>query len=292
MASRSALAYPNSDDRNSAKKAPVSPFNRVAQVRASTLSIHLQGLIIAMLKFNRFGDELWASTESLRVVIGQVNRRSRKGACERVCRRTVQHRLHEAMDMGVLEMVYPANSRIRYRGQVVFRHTATYRLNPDKLVPRLTWEEWQQTLPVRKPAAGTDCRRPAGSEDSAAENTSSTPPTSSPQATASSPAQNISGPAPVSTRIRQLTSRERSRLVEAVAQYMRGHTYSGSGRDGFGSKLSPGDPQYEAPMNLRDAILAACKLHLFPIESAVLALRLAGHLVPENISAQPEGEST
>lgn len=291
MASRSALAYPNSDHRNSAKKAPASPFNRVAQVRASTLSIHVQGLIIAMLKFNRFGDELWASTESLRVVIGQVNRRSRKGACERVCRRTVQHRLHEALDMGVLEMVYPANSRIRYRGQVVFRHTATYRLNPDKLVPRLTWEEWQQSLPVRKPAAGTDCRRPVGSEDSAAENNSSAQPTSSPQAAASSPA-NISGPAPVARHVRQLTSRERSRLVEAVAQYMRGHTHSGSGRDGLGVRLSPGDPQYEAPMNLRDAILAACKLHLFPIESAVLALRLAGHLVPENISDGPEGETT
>jgi len=51
---------------------------------------------------------------------------------------------HEAVDLGVLELVYPptAGSVI---AELAFRHTATYRLNTEKLIPRMTWEQWQET---------------------------------------------------------------------------------------------------------------------------------------------------
>jgi hypothetical protein len=145
-----AKAYRNPEDYESEKTA--SPFTRIAQVRASTLAERHRNLIVAMLYKNRFGDELWMSTESVSVVMGRVcyrrktaetdTRGRRLGSCERISRRAVQRLIDEVVTLGILTQVYDANRRVPYGGGEKFRHTATYRLNPDKLVPRKTHEQY------------------------------------------------------------------------------------------------------------------------------------------------------
>lgn len=145
-----AAAYPKSDAYESEKSS--SPFTRIAQVRASTLAERHRNLIVAMLYKNRFGDELWMSTESVRVVMGRVCYRRKqeptdtKGRslhdCEQISRRAVQRLIDEVVALGVLTQVYGDNEHVPYGGGTKFRHTATYRLNPDKLVPRKTHEQY------------------------------------------------------------------------------------------------------------------------------------------------------
>src|SRR5258708_40044091 len=100
MAASVAAAYRSPDEYES-EKTP-SPFKRIDQVRASTLAERHRNLIVAMLHKNRFGDELWMSTESICVVMGRVcYRREQSGwgthdkprplhRCAQISRRTVR----------------------------------------------------------------------------------------------------------------------------------------------------------------------------------------------------------
>lgn len=145
-------AYRNSEEFES-EKTP-SPFKRIDQVRASTLAERHRNLIVAMLHKNRFGDELWMSTESICVVMGRVcYRRKQSGwsthekprqlhGCDQISRRAVQRLIDEVVSLGVLTQIYGDNELVPYGGGKKFRHTATYRLNPDKLVARKTHDEY------------------------------------------------------------------------------------------------------------------------------------------------------
>lgn len=178
------LGYLNSKEPDARKYSPApSPFTRIPQVRASDLALRHRDLIVAMMHRNRFGDELWMSTKSIAVVMGRKCHRKKAGKdtlgrklgpCTEAHRRTVQRLIDELVYCrecgsssnahpeghafvprvhggGVLEEVYPANSRVRYRGHLEFRRSATYRLNAYKLVPRLTYEEYRDSRPVTQP---------------------------------------------------------------------------------------------------------------------------------------------
>jgi len=141
-----AASYTDSPRSNSEK------FGIAAAVRASTLAERHRNLIVAMLHKNQFGDELWMSTESICVVMGRVcyrrkaaetdTRGRRLGPCETISRRAVQRLIDEAVALGVLAQVHGANEQVPYGGGKKFRHTATYRLNASKLVPRKTHDEY------------------------------------------------------------------------------------------------------------------------------------------------------
>jgi hypothetical protein len=229
-------AYPNSTARNNAKRAVLSPFNFVARVRASDLPSRLRELLVAFLSKNQFGDELWLSTESLRVIIGKVSVRA-----EKISRRTVQYQIDKLVALEVLEELYPANSWVRYNGETVIRHTATYKLNADKLKPRLSWGEWRQSMPVKKPAARTLGPQPVAAE--------AMPVPSAAEQKKISSASN----AP------KLTTRQRKELVRRIPMFMKG--VSGNVRTGDGGTrwVGPEDPAYREPMSKPAAIVEACK---------------------------------
>jgi len=235
-------AYDRTGISPSAKRrvAP-SPFTYAAQVRASTLPRHLHDTLCALLQFNRFGSELWASTESIAV----ATRGRGKNGC--ICRRSVQYHLDQLVEKKVLEQVYPANSRVRYRGDLVFRHTATYRLIPESLTARRTWEQWQASRPVALPKAPQPVRT-----------IPPTPPAPGP-APAPMPQRAASAKKP-----RQLTRRECVTLVSEIARMLRGN-----GR--------AGEAGHVAPMKKQEALRVVCKRWCMPLESAISALKLAGH---------------
>jgi hypothetical protein len=172
----SAIAeYPNTRAPESEKES--SQFTYRARVSASTLPERYRIVVRAMLSTNRFGTELWMSTESICVEIGQVycrrktaetdTRGRRLGNCRRISRRAVQRLIDDLTYCsecgkctrdhgsdhafsprveggGVLDEVYEANSHVPYAGGKAFRHTRTYRLNPEKLVPRETREQYAE----------------------------------------------------------------------------------------------------------------------------------------------------
>jgi hypothetical protein len=228
-------AYPNSTARNNAKRAVLSPFNRVAQVRASDLPSRLRELLVAFLSKNQFGDELWLSTESLRVIIGKVSARA-----EKISRRTVQYQIDKLVELTVLEEVYPANSWVSYNGETVFRHTATYKLNADKLKSRLSWGEWRQSMPVKKPAARTLQPQPVAVEPS-------------PETAAAQTKVSIASSAP------KLTTRQRKVLVSRIPAFMRGCKGSVRTIEGGTRWIGPEDPEYREPMSKSAAIVEACR---------------------------------
>jgi hypothetical protein len=130
-------------------------------VRASTLpERYRERLATLMEQFNFTGDELWMATDSCQVAIGKVcfrrkpgvivrtrNGREEKcnlGPCDVISRRSVQRLLYELTEVfGVLKVVYEANQWVPYRGDVVFRHSRTYKLQVEKLTPRPTFKEWR-----------------------------------------------------------------------------------------------------------------------------------------------------
>lgn len=174
-----------------------------------------------------------------------------------IAERTARYHLRQLEQLKVIEKVYEANARIR---PDYFRHTATYRLLVPNLKQRQNYARYKATLPLAMP------KRSQSVKAEAAEHVSPAPapqPIATPQPSPQKPP-------------RKLTSRECSKLVGLVKQFKQGCTYIGAGREGMGRKLSPGDPEYQAPMNQEEAIVAACKELGAPIESAIEALKLAG----------------
>jgi hypothetical protein len=81
-------------------------------------------------------------------------------------------------------------------------------------------------------------------------------------------------------RPRELTSRERAKLIQTITELRRG--VEGKKQvDGYFVKFAPDDPRYVPPHSLKDAIAEACKLLLIPIETATEALKLAGFQLQE-----------
>jgi hypothetical protein len=294
-----AAAYRNSDAHESEKSS--SPFARVDQVRASTLTARHRDLIVAMLHKNRFGDELWMSTESIRVVMGRVcNRRKTTGwsahqkprqlhNCEYIHRRTVQRLIDEVVSLGILTQVYGDNERVPYGGGKKFRHTATYRLNPDKLVPRKTHDEYveerdrgraksrqahreqserdhheaqPEPTPIRKPAAPAPPLPPAPA---------------APQPARSKPAAEHRG----NERPQQpkLTRRESAKFIADMAVLMKGCEGSVQTRGGGTIFVSPtSNPEYYRPkMSWRDALSEVCKAWKRVPDSVIDALKFWGY---------------
>ena len=191
-------AYLNSEEYES-EKSP-SLFTLAAQVRASTLAERHRNLIVAMLLKNRFGTELWMSTASISVAMGRACCRRKKtgwsthekphrlGNCKESSRRRVQRLIDDLVYCGacgkstnrhpadhafiprvegggVLDEVYEANSHVSYGGKKEFRHTATYRLNPDKLVPARTYEEYAAERDRERAASRQKHREQAAREE-------------------------------------------------------------------------------------------------------------------------------
>lgn len=245
---------PSESSRTNYRPAP-APFNLAQLVRGSTIPRHLHDTICAMLKFNRHGVELWASTES----ISFVTRGRSKHGC--LCRRTVQLHIDEAVKLGVLEEVYPANSRVRYNGTICFRHTATYRLVPEKLTPRKTWEEWQALKPVAMPKPPQRVDAPAAA-----------PVVAIPQKPV--PAERPAQP--------KLTRREAAKLVAEIAIIVRGCTTVTEEFGGYTEKLKPGDPRYQAPMTFAEAFQEVCKRWNRDPVAVNASLMLWGYNNPES----------
>lgn len=289
------LRYTNSGAERHAKSAGESPFTRVAQVRASTLAERHQCVIEAMMKKNRFGDELWLSTESIQVIIGKVNHRRKDSEedtrgrklspCTQAHRRTIQRRIDEVVRLGVLEEKYPANSLVPFRGHLEFRRSATYSLVPEKLTPRRTWDQYRASRPYKKPPQPASVPR---------------------QPDPPAPQPLTRGPIPITTptssrKLRELTRREREKLSEAILWFMKGdpgvaayepcdpnpqcERCEGEGKRKSGTHgLIACDCAVRAVrkgererMNRKQATEAACRELLIPLDSALETLRLAGH---------------
>ena len=253
------IEYTNPAERGSENAAPV--FNLKARVQASRLKARHRNLLDAMLLKNRYGSELWMSTESICVVIGSVysrrktaetdTRGRRLGNCERVCRRTAQRLIDELTYCkscgkstsehgtehafsprveggGVLDEVFPANSHVPYNGSKVFRHTTTYRLNPDRLVPRETFDEYAQERDRKRAQARQTHRQENQSVESHLEQ-----PRKSPQPLPVETPKPPTHEAPVPQRpaanvrtqhrsTRDLRSHEASKLVAKMRELMSG----------------------------------------------------------------------
>lgn len=287
-------AYRNPEEHESEKSS--SPFTRISQVRASTLAERHRNLIVAMLHKNRFGDELWMSTESICVVMGRVCYRRKTSGwsahekprqlhdCEQISRRAVQRLIDEVVTLGVLTQVYGDNEMVPYGGGKKFRHTATYRLNPDKLVARKTHDEYVEERD-RARARSRQLHREESEREHAHEVQAGevTPIRKTPQpAEAPKPAAPLPDKKVAETehrsnqrsqQTRKLTSREGPKLVNEMRRLMRGYTGAQNGREGM-LWIGPENPQYREPMSQEHALIAACMNLAIPLESAKEFLKL------------------
>lgn len=284
MATSTAQAYRNPDGSQSAKNAHGSPFNRVAQVRGSTLAERHKTLIVHMLSKNRFGDELWLSTESLQVMIGRLcyrrksgfdTRGRRLGPCDQAARRTVQRWIDDAVSSGVIAEVFPANVWVGQGKARRFRRSATYELNPAKLAPAKTYDDWHAEKLAAKPVPRrigpqrAPDRNPPPAQEAAA--SPATPITAAPVHVAS-PQRD----AHRDTRRppRRLTPREGPQLVAKMIELMQGYTAHVEAVGGYGYDLQPDDPRYRAPMSQEHALTAACMTLGIPHDAALEHLKL------------------
>lgn len=275
MAASTAPDYTNSRTSDSGK------FARVEMIRASTLAERHRNLLVAMLHKNRFGDELWMSTESICVVMGRVcyrrkiaetDSRGRKlSSCEQISRRAVQRLIDEVVSLGVLTQLYGDNEVVPYGGGKKFRHTATYRLNPDKLAPRKTHDEYAEERDRARARNRQAHRQESHREESQREQSAPTPirkpsqPAPPPQQPApAAPLPLREQPAAEKHEHRssapRLTPRQRAELGQRISLYERGVTRldPSPSRTGMNLDLHPGDPQYVKPLPREMAILAAC----------------------------------
>jgi hypothetical protein len=236
------------------KASSTAVFHFAVRVNASTLPSRLRSTLTYMLRFNRFGTELWPATKAVAVEAG-------------ISYRTARRHIDRLVEMKVLKEMYPSNCLVRHGGGVKFRRSATYQLDSNVLVSRPTYKEFRASQAPAKPFGPQRV---------------SAPPPSPTPAQAPKPPQSVSVGVPESpqktAKLRLLTSRERANLVQALTNLMRGHTQH-IGIDHLAVDLSPGDPRYVAPMDSKQALLAACKALLIPIESAIEALKLAGFKV-------------
>lgn len=285
MAASTASAYTNSRASNSGK------FSRIEMVRASTLPERYRSRLADLMEqFNFTGDELWMATDSCRIAIGKICFRRKPGTitrvrkgreekcelgpCDVISRRSVQRLLYELVNVfQVLEVVYEANQWVPYGGDVVFRHSRTYRLRAEKLTPRPTFKEWR----MQQKAAHSVTTFPRKPAQPAQEPLPPAP--AAPVPVRSKPAAEHSHRSTErSNAPAKMTKREVAKFVADMAFYMRGQT-SKIQLDGFEVKFQAGDPRYLAPMKWRDALAAVCRDWKRTPESVIDALKFWGYTV-------------
>jgi hypothetical protein len=192
--------------------------------------------------------------------------------CEQISRRAVQRLIDEVCDLGVLTLVYEANEDVPYGGGTKFRHTATYRLNPDRLVPRKTHDEYVEERDRARARNRQAHREESQREHATAQSQSEPTPIRKPSQPAppplppapAAPVPVRSSPAAEKLEHRssapRLTPRQRAELGQRIGLYERGVTqleYTPA-RVGRNLNLQPGDPEYVKPLPREMAILAAC----------------------------------
>lgn len=258
-----ASAYRNSGERQSAKTEGFLSREAVQSLLDSAdfskdlgkrryRNRHLRATLVGMWKAaaKPWGNEvlLFASVEGYSIEAG-------------VCERQFRYNLRALEKIGVVELVYPANSRIRPDR---FRHTATHRLNLSKLRRRTTYEDVKSS---RKFATPIRSQSPAPAAAAAPPSQAVTPPASP---AASGAVCRTTSPKP----IRKLTPREGPELVKRMKDLMAGQVEYFSPADGFSVSISPGHPRYRAPMSQENALIAACMSLGIPTESAREHLKL------------------
>lgn len=292
MAASTQAAYRNPRPSNSEK------FSRIEQVRASDLPERYRTRLARLMEqFNFTGDELWMATESCRVAIGKVCIRRKPGMivrmrqgreekcelgpCEYASRRTVQRVLDDLVEVfGVLEVLYEANQWVPYAGDVVFRHSRTYRLRAEKLKPQQTYKEWRMqqkaahsVTPIRKPA------QPA-TTDSPVPN-APLPKTEKP---AAEQAHRSIG------RATRTEGRHTYRQTKAFKQRVDYHADGCSGsittQSGQQLYVSPdSNPEYyRAPLNRALAFKRALEEFGWTVDSAIEALKFHGFKIAADVS--------
>lgn len=259
--SSAARAYRNPDELKSANFAPpqLSPLER--RIESSQLPGRKAHTLRCFVRVSKQGPDFFASTFAVSYEA-------------RVSYRTVQRHLDWLERERVIEKKHPAN-HFYVPGHGI-RRTATYVLHKDAqqwLSPAETYNQWRDRN-----------RRQAPPQRKRAQNTSHSSSLPGP-APVPSPAPQQSAAAPSTPQqLRRLTPRELRKLAESIAFYMKGRTHMGDPRDGMGVQLSQNDSRYIKPLSRREAVEAACKSLLIPLESAVEALKLAGY----SLVSEPE----
>lgn len=295
--SMSAIAalYPNPDAPSSAKKRQFSLEELKQLVHYSGAPHPTRALTIAALDARG----PWPNEDGPATAILCI---SLKGMMLEggVCKRTIQRRIKRACNLGFWRKTREANSwtncpkcgsprnqakcpsdKCDYRGSAKnkgeFTRPHSYEFDVEKFIaaPRCreihsadfrTYAEYKQVLKADDRANVTPIRKP-----------SQPAPPDPPPAKAAPLKEPAAAAQHRSTerRPRELTSRERAKLIQTITEMRRGVTGK-KGVDGLWVDFSAEDPRYYAPRSLKDAIAEACKLLLVPVESARDALKLAG----------------
>jgi len=149
---------------NNAKSAAVIPSTASPRSGLRRSPSTLRDLIIALFEVHRFGDELWASTESLRVVIGQVEPRSPKGPATSPAGAPCQRPHPRSRRSRVLELVYPPTAGSVIAGQLALPAHRNLSAEHREADPAHDLGAMAGNSAVRKPPI--PCRQPAAEADS------------------------------------------------------------------------------------------------------------------------------
>jgi len=220
-----------------------------------------------------------------------------------VCKRTIQRRIKRACNLGFWRRLREANSwtncpkcgsarnearcpnaKCNYRGSTKnkgeFTRPHTYEFDVEKFIaaPRCreihsadfrTYAEYKRVASRDSATVKEWPRKPS----------QPAPPDPDPPLKAA-PKRPAAEHRSTERRPRELTSRERAKLIQTITEMRRGITGK-KGVDGLWVDFSAEDPRYYAPRSLKDAIAEACKVLLIPIESARDALKRAGFHLQE-----------
>ena len=163
-----------------------------------------------------------------------------------VSERALRYNLRELERIGVIEMIYAANT---------IRRPATYRLNVSALRRRRTYQDLKSSRPAPTPF------RPHNAQSRAAHHVSSPP--AQEAAAAPSPAS-VAAPVAVAPRdhrdtrrFRQLRASDGKDLVAKILELQKG-TDSYKSAEGFWVKYPPGHPSIRPPLSAESALTSAC----------------------------------
>lgn len=211
--------------QSTSKNGAVRLFDLTPLVENSDLPERIRQLLVAFLKAHpraKYGTDLFRSVDKLCVEIGQVSSRR-----ARVSRRCMFERIRIARDvLGVLEVKHKAHTWVEFDGEMTYRHSATYRINAEKLVPRMTVKEYD----AQKKAQ----RRQKNGQPESKEQTANT--------------QSIKG----------LKKVQEAYLYKQVPKLMEGATEIVD-KGGMRVVLSPEDKRYRPPLDKDAAVRDACE---------------------------------
>ncbi len=246
-----AAAYRKSDASSSAKTrvlsredvarllafADFSTERTAAHPRHSTRLYYRDHLRATLIGMWEAAGEVHGNEILLFASIGKYSHASRK------CERQIRYNLRVLETDGVLEKVFPANSRIR---PGYFRHTTTYRLRIDRLRQRQTCRQYEESKPITAPIA------PKRVEHMPAPQSMQAPP---------QPA-NEQRPRVHGTH----TRRDCAKFLGTLVELMRGS--------------SPYQANRKA-MNRDDALHEACRIWAWTEASVIEAMKFHGFKLPE-----------